>query len=126
MDKLLTIFNYALYLLEKKNYSKDEKGLIEYHLENIVSSKSLIDYFYNLYHYLRLEKLKTTEEKDVLKEEVMEKFPYKYLLNECIDKGKIKEDFWQFDNVYKDSRKYPLYLINLKKLEKRDNVTKIE
>ncbi|MDD4395555.1 MAG: hypothetical protein PHQ33_06695 [Bacteroidales bacterium] len=90
VDRFLTNWSYACYLIEKKMIEQNEIGLFQYDLKRICTSEDVQKYLWNLYHFSR---------------KINSKCPYESLIKYAETNLFINKD--EFENIH--SVKYSPY-----------------
>ncbi len=98
-DKTFEYLSYFCYLLDSGIIGEKEFSFLKYEVLTVLNNKQVQLYFYNLYHYTRIE----LYEKNSLivgnqTESEVISIPFQYLMEYGIKNGIIKSDLYSFDN----------------------------
>lgn len=102
-DRTLLLFSYICYLKEKKIITNEEFSFFEISITQALRNDGLIDYLYNLYHFVcKAEGYNPLTDGKV-------KALYCYLIKFADRRNYIPDDFYD-KNAYKTNNRYHCYL----------------
>ena len=89
-DRAFALFDYLCYMRLKGIFGRDEFKIFEYRIQRMASNSSFMEYFFNLYHFSKLQNAE---------------FSFYHLLKYMKKKRLIEQEFWNIN-----SEKYDKFL----------------